>query len=271
MVGHDFRSEARLAVERARALLTGAGDLPALRYAALEVRTAMEALTYDRAQAFHKDLPPSKIRAWQPKRILAELLEINPRADMGVSVSIGKQPAKGMAADFEDMQDMGTETVLNMRVLKDHYNALGQRLHMPTLKQIEEGGGHDPERLRARLDRVIEYLDKVLASRIYNVTMIGRNSQIDCMRCGYRVRKAVDDDAIEMKCTCPQCGAPYVLVRSADGEYDWYADDVQLPCAASDCDAEISIFKDELKPGLIRKCGACGSETELVLGVALTD
>jgi len=50
-----------------------------LVYAALHLRMAIESLTYERTQAYREFLPPENIAAWQPRRVLEALLEIDPR------------------------------------------------------------------------------------------------------------------------------------------------------------------------------------------------
>lgn len=72
----DYRSVARQATERAKSLLATAND-DQLRYAALELRFAMEALTYDRAQAYAKEIPPEEMATWQPDKVMKVLLEID--------------------------------------------------------------------------------------------------------------------------------------------------------------------------------------------------
>jgi hypothetical protein len=197
------------------------------------------------------------------------LLELNPRADANVSLSVGKQPAKGIPADFNDMQDLGTEVVLSMSVLRTHYDAIGGYIHMPTLKQLEEGKPHERDRLFRRLGEALGYVEKVLASSIFNVTMIGLNSQIDCARCGHRVRKAVDRDARELKARCPQCAAAYTLIANGDDGFDWVSDEARIPCANKDCDGEMFVFSDEAVVGLTVPCPKCQRSTRLILGVNL--
>jgi hypothetical protein len=53
----DFRLMAREALARAKTELE-ANSPHRLRYACLELRDAMEALTYDRALAFRDEIPP---------------------------------------------------------------------------------------------------------------------------------------------------------------------------------------------------------------------
>lgn len=266
MPKHRFREEALAAVERARALMVDGAELPALQYAALETRLAMEALTYDRAQAYSRDLPKSEIGTWQPKKVLAVLLALDPMADSDKSLSMSKGPATEADEDFEDMFDFGTETVLNMKAVKDHYDAIGNRLHMPTIKQMEDTGAHEPERLRQRLERALTHLEKVLASPISNLTVIGRNSQIDCMRCGHRIRRAVEDNAARTKARCPECGLGYDLVPNKKDDFDWHPEKSKMKCSNPECPEELTVYRDELKLGLVVTCAACGQGTLVVFG-----
>jgi hypothetical protein len=264
--GHDFRQDARAAVKRARALMAEDASLPTLRYAALETRLAMEALTYDRAQAYGDDFPKWEIGTWQPRKLLLILLGVDPMADTEKSFNVSKEPANGAPQDNEDWFDFGTETVLNLAAIKEQYDAIGSRLHMPTIKQLESGETHDPERLRRRLEGLLTHLEAVLASPIFNLTMIGRNSKITCMRCDHRVRKATKGDAEATTARCPGCGLGYDLVPNADGDFDWYPERTKMKCGTPSCPEELIIYRDELRPGLAVNCEACGKKTLIVFG-----
>lgn len=266
MSGHDFRGDARAAVSRARALLTQGAELPTLRYAALEARLAMEALTYDRAQAYGDDFPTWEIGTWQPRKLLLILLDIDPLADTGKSLSISKEPARGPPDENEDWVDLGTETILDLEMIKDQYDAIGSRLHMPTIQQMESGAHHDPERLRRRLDGLLTHLEAVLSSPIFNLTMIGRNSRISCLRCGHRIRKAVRDNAEAATTRCPGCGLSYDLVPNSAGDFDWYPQRTKMKCSTPTCPEELVFYRDELRPNLAVRCEVCGERTIIVFG-----
>jgi hypothetical protein len=87
----NLRPLARDALARARVELAS-GEEHRLRYAALELRLAMEALTYDRAAAFAELIPPEEYKTWQPRKLMAVLLEIDPAIGMTSTISIGRQP-----------------------------------------------------------------------------------------------------------------------------------------------------------------------------------
>lgn len=86
--------QARQATNRAIALLASGID-EQLRYAALELRFAMEALTYDRAQAYVQEIPPDEMATWQPDKVIKVLLKIDPTADSSYTLSIGEEPYPG--------------------------------------------------------------------------------------------------------------------------------------------------------------------------------
>jgi hypothetical protein len=71
-------------------------DSTALKYAALELRMAMEAITYDRAQAFKDEFPESEYDTWQPKKVMSVLLEIEPTTDRDSSLAYGIEDEPGV-------------------------------------------------------------------------------------------------------------------------------------------------------------------------------
>lgn len=77
---YQFRQTAREALARANAELAG-GEDHRVRYAALELRLAMEALAYDRAQLYKEERPPSESSTWQPGKLIKVLIEIEPHAN----------------------------------------------------------------------------------------------------------------------------------------------------------------------------------------------
>lgn len=84
----NFRHSARESLARAKAELA-ANDPIRLRYAALELRDAMEALTYDRALAFKDDIPPEEYKTWQPRKLMAVLLDIDPSIGITSTIAYG--------------------------------------------------------------------------------------------------------------------------------------------------------------------------------------
>ena len=78
MQASDFRAEARQHLSAARSLLQGPGEAAA-RYACLELRMTIEAMTYELFQLYLKELPRSAMVHWQPGKVIRELLAADPR------------------------------------------------------------------------------------------------------------------------------------------------------------------------------------------------
>ena len=130
----DYRHEAQLALDRAKENIKK-NDIHALRYAALELRMALEALIYQKAKNYKEELPEKDMDTWQPRQLLIKLIEIDPDADKGASVAVGIEEEYGQPA--KEMNFIGSEKVLILAEIKKYYDRLGSYLHTPTIKQIK--------------------------------------------------------------------------------------------------------------------------------------
>lgn len=258
----NFRNDARVALGRARALLKSGQD-PDVRYAALELRFAIEAIIYGKAESFQAELPLSEYGEWRPKQILQALLDIDPMADQPVVLRAARQARKGEAA--ENLRIVGSETPLDIGTIKRHYDALGNILHSPTARQLAEGKGHDLAKLRTRCDQLADALERVLASPIFNINM-GVFSSWPCGRCGATVRRRLPRDPGPVEAHCPACSAPYL--GDHDGEIArWERVEQPVDCLNPDCDAQGALWVDQLKEGATWACHGCGKRHRLSLCV----
>jgi hypothetical protein len=246
----QFRHEARQALARAKALLVQ-GDDHALRYAALELRLALEAGIYDRLNDYRRDVPPSLYDTWQPPKVLRLLLEVDPDADQPSTVRLMRQ-GQGQGAAASPSITF-SETPVNRFALKVNYDALGAHLHMPTLKQSAKDGGPDFAKLRKRCEALVALLDPMVTPP--KQTFIGgRFSHCNCSRCGADMRKRVPP-------------GPYRLLV-AEGEDDcWEAAKYTSPCQHEGCNAAHGIFPDELRQGHRWTCAECGGDHAIDLVV----
>lgn len=250
-----FRNEARAALKRAKEEIESA-DGARLRYAALELRLAIEALTYDRAQAFKKELPPAEYATWQPRQLLKVLLEIYPEADKGRTLSIG----------FSKMHSLGTEVVFDLKAVKEHYDALGSYLHVPTLKQAEEGRiFHDHQKTISRCKEIVELIETVLASPHWNSTL-GEFSAMACTRCGKAIRRRLPADKGDTEAKCFECGAKYTLRLKGGDLVEWVPAGRRVPCPTTGCDGHRFFWLDELEPGTGFQCDHCNKVWMISLG-----
>lgn len=257
----NYRDEARRRLAAAKAELSS-GDDARLKYAALELRMSMEALTYDRALAYKDEFPPDEYQTWQPRRIMSVLLEIDPSADADRSIAIGAELEYGVPAP--SMRSLGTEQVLNMTTLKRHYDALGSFLHMHSMKQMMEGKVVDAQKLRNRCEELSALVDAALSSPIFNVTL-GAFARVNCFRCNLPIRKRLPNGAAELDAECFECHATYSVVPLENGQVEWRARRQEVSCARDGCTGATYLWDADLQAGRFWKCGACGGRNVIVL------
>lgn len=260
----DYRAYARQVLHQAQQELQADDDVR-LRSAALQLRMAMEALTYDRMQVYADEIPPKEYATWQPRRVMELLLEIDANADKDSSLAFGLEETYGVPA--KEMRFLGTEKVLDMATIRKHYDALGSYLHMPTLKQMQEGKKFDVAKLLTRCMQVAEGLERVLASPIRNIRFAVM-SQTDCVYCKKPMRKRapMDDEPVSAKCFA--CGAVYDLIPVGERQVRWEPLQTRVQCPTKGCDHEFMIGNHEIKLGANWSCPQCAQRWIVNYGIA---
>ncbi|MDQ2151352.1 hypothetical protein RBI22_21860 [Alcaligenaceae bacterium C4P045] len=258
----NFRHDARAALARAKHEMESA-DFARLRYATLELRLSIEALTYDRAQAFSAEIPPTDYGTWQPKKLLQVLLDIDPHVDQASTLRFGEEEITGQPAG--EMHSLGTETVFDLRALKKHYDALGSFLHMPTLKQIEGNANIDFSKLRSRCEHIVVDLEAALGSPVFNITL-GSFAQIECVECGKPVRKRFPSGPEAVEAHCFACPASYRLTLVGAGRVHWQSLQQDIVCPTDSCLHVFAIWSREIKQGAYWTCPKC--QMRYVIGYA---
>lgn len=241
-----------------------AGEDQRLKYVALELRMAMEALTYDRALAYKDEFPPQEYETWQPRKVLSVLLEIDSTADKGSSISFGLETRYGEPP--EHMTHLGSEEVLGMGILKKHYDALGSYLHIQSMKQLRTQKTVDYSRMRSRCQEIVIFIGRVLASPVFNVTL-GRFARIDCEQCSKPIRKRFQQRQNEVEAECYECCASYTIVDCGDGQFEWKPQQQEIQCAGEGCEQTIAVWRRELEVGRNWACSACGGKNTFAIGI----
>lgn len=257
----DFRYTARRSLQRAKAELSASDD-HRLYYAALEIRFAMEAITYGRMYAYRDHIPPSEYRTWQPRKVFEMLLEIDPNVSTGVSLAVGVEQKYGVPA--EEMQSLGTEIVLTKKNLKEHYDAIGSYLHVPTLAQVDNND-RNLVKLRNRCEQCIIMLESILSSPIWNVKF-GKNFSFNCFRCNVLLTRWLPlrkVDAHDVRCL--QCGAEYAVTETNGGKISVNPKWRELHCPNPECSDTIGLWSDEITSGTRWSCESCGNKYILKL------
>lgn len=259
----NYRNEARKYLKCSKEELA-TGDDDRLRYVALELRMAMEALAYDRAIAYKDEFPPDEYETWQPSKVMSVLVEIDPTADNDSSLAIGVEEEPGVPASV--MNSLGSEKVLNMATLQKHYSALGSYLHVQSMKQARTGKTLDIGEMRSRCEEIIVFVGEVLSSPVHNI-VFGNFATLDCMKCGETIRKRMCHGQNEVQVECFDCRASYTLIDRKNGQVEWKPHHHDVGCGNRSCGNKSFIWQNDMKIGGCWICSDCKGRNTFALGV----
>lgn len=226
---------------------------------------SIEALTYDRAQAYAQEIPPSEIDRWQPRKLMEVLIEIEPHADQSGTVSFARESSPGVAA--EPMRVLGNERVFGMDAIRKHYDALGSFVHLPTMRHAQVPTDFD--KMRARCDKIATKVGEALSSTIFNFTL-GSFSKLDCQECGNPIRKRIPNGQASVVAKCLHCAASYLLTPLEQNKVDWKPQLQSVACATDGCGHVTHIWESEIRLGSHWTCPSCGAKDEIQPTVART-
>lgn len=263
MKSMNYRNCARKCLDRCEEELCS-GDDKRLKYAALELRMSMEALTYDRALAYGEEFPPTEYKTWQPRKVMSVLLEIDSTSDKDSSLTFGEEEEYG--APGQAIRLIGAEKVLNMAMLKKHYDALGSYLHIQSMKQVRTGKYLDFGEIRSRCENIASFIRDVLASRVFNVTL-GSFAKIECVECGKPIRKRITQGNIEMQTKCYGCDASYTIVDKGNNNFEWQPHQHEVECANDNCEHKKVVWRHEMKVDKYWTCPCCNGRNTFVLAI----
>ncbi|MEP0174412.1 MAG: hypothetical protein ABJD02_17405 [Paraglaciecola sp.] len=263
----NYRNLARKHLKHANERLAGGAD-QSLKYAALDLRMAMEALTYDRVAAYKGEFPPSEYETWQPRKIMMVLLEIDPMADKDSSIALGLEEKYGVPTP--KMTSLGTEKVLGLKTLKKHYDALGSYLHIQSLKSARSGKDINYEKIRGRCEYIAKYVSEALSSPVFNCT-IGMFANLECIECSKPIRKRIPSGKDSVTAECFECGATYTITNESEGKSKWSPHQHEIECANKNCDHKIVVWNHELELGRQWECPVCKGKNTFVLAIDFKD
>jgi hypothetical protein len=239
-------------IARAKTLVA-AGDENSLRYAALELRTCMELITYEKLRDYSSMIPETVLEKWQPPQAVKALLEFEPLADQSYRLSFGRQSAPGVPA--ETMTVLGEHKSLNHKWLRTHYNKIGNALHAHAKPSTTLKGANR----REYLEEVIADLEPVVASRMRG-TSIRSVFTCRCERCDDPVVVNVKTAERTGKAVCfkPGCKAEYNLKIAEDKRTCKFLL-IQATFTCIKCEASIFLPPHELAEDRSFTCGTCNT------------
>jgi hypothetical protein len=256
----SFRTEARKFANLARENLN-LGTEANIRYAALEIRMALECFVYKIANQYETELPHEKLNTWQPRKLLKLIIEYDPAADQDRCMHMGTGEFDQNGE--EEFIDLGTERRVSLSEIKRHYDALGSLLHT----QRSSDNTHEIElRRRKHCDDALAIVERVLTSKIFDIDQkIATHSK--CLRCEMPVVQRVAAMKVgEIRLAeCIKCHAQYDVEMRSENAFRWSDRRRDIPCL--ECQTPNKFWPDEIHPSAHLKCAACGAKAEVGLSL----
>lgn len=261
----NYMSQARESLDRAKSLLIGE-DEGQLRYAALDLRQAFEALVYENALGYSDELVGEDYLVWQPTQILEKILEIDPFADKPLELSIQDPKTK-------EWHKLGTQSRIGLGALKKLYFALGNRLHTPSLAEAMRNKPPKHGAFRKLCNECVELIERDLNASLRMDGSIFGSANLDCMSCGTVIRRRLDalrtpqNNNKKTKeviiANCSGCVASYAIRWEEDG-YSWETQKWRAKCPFTDCKGVHEKWTREVTVGMLSKCPACGKRSKII-------
>lgn len=249
----------RSCMARAQTLLTSPTP-ENLRYAALELRLCIEALTYEKLRSFSSLVPEEILKTWQPPQAVKALLEFEPLADQTFTIFAGVEEEYGKPAST--MQFVGKHTSLRLNWLRKHYHKLGNLLHAPAA-----GAKSEPTNTQVAeyLAEVVADLEAPLSSNITGGS-IREVFSFNCTKCQNLV--VCNTQAVRKSrravCLNPQCKAEYFASISEEGSATFELMVTTFECTKEGCDGKLSIENRKLDIGVEFSCPVCGLKHTII-------
>ena len=235
---------------RAATLLESGGD-EALRYAALELRMAMEAIAYDKLRVYARRLPSEVLDKWQPPQAMRALLLFEPRAMHSKRVRYAAQGPDGQPPG--PWIELGEHRSFDITWLRKAYNKIGSYLHQPA--PFRAACEPDPSTLRADLREILAEVKQVAESRLDGALVTAITFQ--CAACDAWVVCNEEGVKATQRAVCldASCSAEHVATFAADGTVTFHLIATDFDCVK--CSAKIPVEDRRLRIGYEFSCPAC--------------
>jgi hypothetical protein len=259
----NFRHSARKHIANAKDF-AAMDDDKGLNAACLELRMAIEALTYENLQVYIAEVGSSAMEKWQPRRVIEELLLVDPKADKTSQLAVGVEKELGKPA--EEMQFLGTDHRFSIKWANKAHNALGSYLHEPTIAQHKGQKLPNAVKMRQKIEEILSELEPVLNSSVWGANF-GVFVSFDC-ECSFTIKRKEEYLEAGKELICGSCGRIFDY-EHIDGNWVTYPATVSFDCPPKDCDKRHTIGMHEAKPEFRMRCDGCGTDLMIVsqLGV----
>jgi hypothetical protein len=245
-------------LERAKRLLAS-GDPAALRYACLELRFCLEAVTYEKLRAYSSRLPAGMMTRWQPPQAVSRLLELEGDAGEEYTITVGIRSGE----ETGPLEVIGEYRTFTSAWLRKHYNKLGSFLHVPNASSpAVTGQPMAPEGLREYLKEVLKEFERVMDSEI--TSTFAPIVEFTCELCQRKISANAESARRRGRVVCLDvaCAAEHIVWAGQDGSLYCRVSGSIFPCQR--CEQKAFIPAKVQVEGYEFTCGKCGRRHKLV-------
>jgi DNA-directed RNA polymerase subunit RPC12/RpoP len=241
-------------LDRARDLLSTAND-GFLRYACLELRFCIEAIVYEKLEAYSNYVPAAVLEKWQPNHAMKMLLQFEPMADEDFTLYVSPESEPGIPTG--NWTCLGQHNTLKLSWLNKNYNKFGSYLHVKMGNKKVRETPEELSTIRKDIEIMLLEIERVVNSTIVGSTLASR-IHFKCQVCEQPSLVNVDvlRKTSRAMCISPQCGAEYV---ACEDEVGWGFKLAMTSFKCLKCEKTNSLENQHVALGIKFRCKHCGA------------
>lgn len=235
--------------------LLATGEDDDVIYACLELRKCLECYAYETLKFYLKEVPLKAVESWQPDKVVRELVAIDSTVNYTAVVTMRSADADEAGPPLF----VGTDRRIPADYLRKIYNALGNVLHVPTIRQLERGA-RTAEEARKRANEVSEVVAELVKPGITAYFAKGLH-HFTCHDCGAPIARRAEFLLQGKTAECGNCGLPYD-VEVLEDEKVWIEPrEVRWQCPK--CNEPRKIWANKAVNGADVTCPECKLPTTI--------
>ncbi len=159
----------------------------------------MEAITYAMLSLYKPELSQKALKAWQPRKVFEELVNIDPYVEQGAKIEILDESTGRWISPF-----LGPEHRLTAKWAEKAHQALSNALHVPN----DSGRLLAEDHYEKRVEKYLPEIEKTLGSESWHMMLIGETWSIKC-DCGALLKRRKDLISSDPTFRCSECPRQY--------------------------------------------------------------
>jgi len=271
----DYMTGVRESHDKAKSLLENPTEQN-IKYVALELRMCIEGVVYNDVQSYPEgSLPSEALTKWQPNKLVSHMLSIDlnymdnaalilaPQGELiDVDGKLNKEAMTASNTKFPEGWGKFRQANFKKKITHKMYHALGNILHVPTIKQMQNG-----VRLEKRIktcQEVLESVEERLNATLGNVALWQSLSH-ECVDCGskniFPFLQTISGNERIFQCLNTDCSAEYLAKQIEEGSYEIKPYGRITQCFA--CKKGYVVWRSDFIPDKTVNCTHC-NEPHLV-------